>query len=207
MKRTDLVAKCKCSESSLINWQLVANMLVINARLTNADRNRWSLASGLGRSAVALLSHNLLENPKLIIPADSPHNGAGCRPISSQHLESRVWKKYPQTFWMAPMETLSFLCSATDTPRCSIWANKWCIFALDNDKKITEWKGRAGRKCGPRSGQGKENPVSYTAIQANQSLLFGHKIMAARSDYLIILNRYSSTRISGLLTNILRSPL
>lgn len=54
------------------------------------------------------------------------------------------------------METLSFLSSATDTPRCSIWTNKWCIFALDNDKKISEWKGRAGRKCGPRSGQGEK---------------------------------------------------
>lgn len=62
---------------------------------------------------------------------------------------------------------------------------------------------------GPAKDEKKEEgePESHTAIQADQSLLFGHKIMAVRSDYLIILNRYSSTRISALLTNIFRSPL
>lgn len=66
----------------------------------------------------------------------------------------------------------------------------------------------AGRKCGLRSGKKKdESPELHTAIEPNQFLLFGHKIMAARSDYPITLTRYSGTRISGLLTNFLRSPL
>lgn len=60
------------------------------------------------RRTVALLSHNLLENPKLIILADSPHNGDYF--YASYHLEFRIQKSIHTRIraydW--PMETLSF---------------------------------------------------------------------------------------------------